>query len=96
MVEEEKRGAPRHRTLKSGRLYLNNDQRSIDCVVRDISATGARVRADKVLDFPSQIKLQIIHNVEFFDELRPCDVVWRDGDLIGLSYRQPKTVEAYP
>ena len=47
-VKEDGRLSPRKRALKSGRIVFNHRHSVIDCVVRNVSANGARL-AGRVL-----------------------------------------------
>lgn len=44
---QKERSAPRHRVLKGGQIRFG--QSAIDCVIRDLSATGARIKVNSPL-----------------------------------------------
>ena len=44
---DDHRDSRRERRFLGAKLVFNNDQSVIDCVLRDISATGARVRDNR-------------------------------------------------
>ena len=53
-----------------------------ECVLRNISATGAALQIDRRLCLPDEFKLNIPHG-----EIRQsCRVVWRTEALIGLAF----------
>jgi PilZ domain len=76
----ERRAAQRRRVLKGGSIEF--DGRTVACVLRNISATGAALQVERWLCIPHQFKLNIP-----FDEIRQdCRVVWRKEALIGLAF----------
>jgi hypothetical protein len=80
---ESKRGAPRQRILKPGRIEFNGS--AIDCVVRNISDTGAAVEVTSQLGIPAEFNLQISGSGR-----RPCQVMWRRKNRIGVAFRQDR------
>ena len=80
-TESESRGAPRHKTLKSGRLAFNNGHSSIDCTIRNLSQTGARAVVTSTVGIPDLVTL-------FFDggEKRDCTVSRRTLVELGLQF----------
>lgn len=79
---EDHRDSRRERRLKAAQLVFNNDQSVIDCVLRDISATGARVRLKGVYDGPKQIVLKISDGTTY-----SVDVMWNRNNELGLKFR---------
>src|ERR1035437_763000 len=68
---DEHRVAPRRRVLKAGSISFGGG--SIDCTVRNLSATGAALEVVSPLYIPDRFKL-IVQT----DNLnQPCHVVWR-------------------
>lgn len=53
MGGEEKRRAVCYRILKDGKIVMMNNWSVIDCCVRDLSATGARIRCQDLVPFPT-------------------------------------------
>jgi len=58
MVEEPKI-ATRQRTFLKGTLYYDNRRGSIECVVRDMSDSGARLTFDHPANVPDNVELFI-------------------------------------
>ena len=56
--------------------------RTMDCVVRDISATGARLRVPDAGAFPEQFELLLKQTGEY----RPAFVRWRRKGEVGVSF----------
>lgn len=80
-VAFEKRGAPRHRVFKHGTLALPSGG-SVDCTVRNISSTGARVDVDNVVGLPEAFTLMIMSD----HFVRHCRKVWSNDNRIGVAF----------
>lgn len=78
----DKRASPRHRTLKGAHIVFNNGASTIDCIVRDLSETGARLKVTTVLGIPDLFDLLI----EGEGIPRPCRVARRSNSEIGVSF----------
>jgi hypothetical protein len=81
-MDEEHRIANRHRVLKGGRIHFGGG--SIDCTVRNISETGA------ALDVPSPLGIPTEFTLETDGAHRPCRVVWRKENRIGITFDKEK------
>lgn len=80
--EEDQRRAPRRRVLKSGVVAYNDRHATLPCTVRDISATGARVRVDGSISAPDTFELLIpIDGLE-----ANCEAAWRKGNEVGVRF----------
>ena len=77
---DEKRIAPRHRVLKRGTLAFGGG--GIDCTVRSMSETGARVDVESVVGVPQEVTL-VIESDRFARRARP---VWKTEKQIGLAF----------
>jgi hypothetical protein len=76
----ENRIAPRKRILKAGKIEFGRG--AIDCVVRNISSTGASLEVESPLGIPDQFDLVIV-----LDRLwRQCRVVWRKEKRLGVRF----------
>ncbi|MGG7517803.1 PilZ domain-containing protein [Allorhizobium undicola] len=78
---DEKRIAPRIRALKAGRIVYNNGFSTLDCMVRNISETGAKLAADNLGLVPDAFDLQIDGQ-----QRRHCEVRWRKLKEIGVHF----------
>lgn len=76
----ERRHQIRARTLKSARILLN--QSVIDCVVRDLSQTGACLKVESTLGIPD--RFDVMFDVD--KSIRPCRLVWHKGKQIGVEF----------
>jgi hypothetical protein len=86
---DEARFALRRRMLKAGKIAYNDRHVTIACTVRDISATGARLRVDGSVGAPDTFELLI----ELDGLEANCQVVWRAGANLGVRFLgAPRTV----
>lgn len=76
----EKRTAPRHRVLKRGTLAFGGG--GIDCTVRNLSASGARVDIASPLGLPQNFMLVI--EADHF--IRHCRPVWNNDRQLGVAF----------
>jgi hypothetical protein len=82
MTTEDKRAARRSRVLKDGKIVSNSLGSVVDCSVRDLSATGARIRCHDQKAVPDEFQLL----VQSDNWIRPAKVVWRHNDLTGVQF----------
>jgi hypothetical protein len=80
-VMENNRAALRQRVLKSGSIEFNGGV--IDCVVRNISETGAALEVASPLGIPETFNLLISGD----HTTRQCQVAWRKDKRIGVAFR---------
>ena len=79
---DDARIAPRRRMLKSGKIAYSDRHVTIGCTVRDISATGARLRVEGSVAAPDTFELLIA-----LDGLEAnCEVVWRREAELGVRF----------
>jgi PilZ domain len=77
----EKRVAPRHRVFKHGVLAFSGGG-SVDCTVRSLSATGARIDVASPIGLPDNFVLMI----ESDHFTRHCHSVWSKDKQIGVAF----------
>jgi hypothetical protein len=82
LADEEARRAPRRRMLKAGTVAFNGGHSTTGCTVRDLSSTGARLRADGSVGIPDTFKLII----ELDGLEADCEVVWRKDSEVGARF----------
>lgn len=87
---EHNRTSARRRTLKGGRVILS-DWSGIDCRVRDLSETGARLEFDGPTQLPNECRLLLIETNRMF----PVEVAWQRAQSAGVHFTGPGT-EAPP
>ena len=80
----DKRISPRLRSFLKGRVLFNGGQSSLDCLIRDISATGARLEISASVTLPDRFDLYLPHR----DETCRAHLQWRRGAQIGVAFDQ--------
>ena len=78
---ENNRAAPRQRVLKAGTIEFGGS--TIDCVIRNISETGAALEVASPVGIPAEFNLLISGNIA----KRPCLVVWVREKRIGVAFK---------
>jgi hypothetical protein len=79
----ERRTAARQRTLIKGRIYFNNRLQSMECIVRDATANGARLEFTDSVTLPDAFELYIPARDEYFN----VRVKWRRGSHLGVGWK---------
>ena len=77
---EEHRAAPRHRVLKAGTMEFGGSK--VECLIRNISTTGAAVEVKSPLWFPDAFALVV--NSDGIS--RHCHIVWRNAMRLGVAF----------
>jgi hypothetical protein len=80
----EHRSHLRQKTFLQGRVYFNNRRSSLDCIVRDMSDEGARLKVSNSVALPEVVELHIPNR----DETYRAKIQWRSGDELGLTFDQ--------
>ncbi|HEX2724581.1 MAG TPA: PilZ domain-containing protein [Beijerinckiaceae bacterium] len=80
----EKRSARRWPTCLKGQVRAE-DGRVLDCLIRDFSATGARLELSGATELPASFKLYFPLKQATF----PAHVRWRRDNELGLSFETP-------
>ncbi len=80
-MTDEQRSAPRRRTLKGGRIVINNGFSTIQCTVRNLSDTGARLQVASILGIPDGFQLAMDDGRKF-----DCAIAWRKETELGVSF----------
>lgn len=76
----ETRHAPRYRASKAA--TIGSGREAINCIIRDLSTTGAAITLDAHVDIPDRFTLAVPQ-----DDLNlSCYVVWRRGYRIGVTF----------
>jgi hypothetical protein len=78
----ERRTASRQKSFLQGRIYFNNRRSSVDCLIRDYSETGARLKFSESIAVPEAMELYI----PIREETHRARVEWRSGNEMGVSF----------
>lgn len=81
-MSAEHRQEVRQRVFLKGRIRFNNGASSMDCLVRDLSATGARISLSETATLPEVFDLHIPQK----DRTYRAILRWRREDGIGVTF----------
>ena len=81
-MNDEHRKSQRHRTFKGGSILFASAP-AVDCVVRNLSETGACLEVSGPIGIPDDFKLIIKPEVL----TRSCEVAWRSAQRIGVRFK---------
>jgi hypothetical protein len=79
---QEARRAERVKSFLRAQIIFNQRMSTIDCVVKNISQTGARLALNEGLSIPSEFDLLIPQKGRTYR----ARLVWRDADAIGVEF----------
>jgi hypothetical protein len=79
----EKRKAERRAVRLAGRIYARNGEPIVDCEMRDVSATGARLALPREIDLPREFLLSLSHDGYV---RRRCEKAWQFSILVGVKF----------
>lgn len=82
---QERRAHPRRRVLKRVKAVFNANQSVLDCVMRDVSAGGARLSCDQAAQLPDTFHLVFMAE----REMRDVRVAWRKLNELGVAFLSP-------
>ncbi len=86
---DERRSEPRRRILKTAKILINDDRSGFDCVVQDISPSGAKVSLGLFQPLPKRFKLVVNGLGTHF-----CEWVRTTGTEFGVRFIAPDSVAA--
>lgn len=78
--------ARRARALKKGKLLFNRGLRSVPCIIRNLSDTGAKLEFEQAYLLPQEFVLQI--DLEDFEVT--CERRWEEGLRCGVEFISEK------
>ena len=76
------RVAPRLKTLLAARINFNNGQSTLDCLIRNLSDTGAKLIVSAAIALPDRFDLFIPQK----SVTRRGRIVWRRGEEMGVRF----------
>lgn len=86
----ERRNTTRKKSFLQGRIYFNNRRSALDCLIRDISDTGAKLIFSDSVQTPDTIELYVPQR----EQTLRAEVQWRRGDEIGVAFTDAETLAA--
>lgn len=84
----ERRNTTRKKSFLQGRIYFNNRRSALDCLIRDISDTGAKLIFSDSVQTPDTIELYVPQK----EQTLRAEVQWRRGDEIGVAFTDAETL----
>jgi len=84
---DERRKVPRRRVLKEGKIVYADGLRVLDCTIRDISESGARLLIANTVGLPDAFLLY----EKSSGVLHPATIAWRQANAIGVTFTGPPT-----
>ena len=78
----ERRKEDRKRVLKGGKVFYKNYSVSMDCLIKDESSTGMKIKLDPNYALPNAISLLNRKDGTLAD----AKIVWKHGDQVGLEF----------
>jgi PilZ domain len=86
-VDENNRAKTRSRVLKGAKLVHMSNWSLVDCTIRDLSETGARIICGHQFAVANEFRFLIPSS----NTIQNARVVWRRGDLLGIEFTGEKT-----
>lgn len=80
--EPDRRDGDRIRAFLRAQIIFNNRMSTIDCIIKSISPTGARVALADSLAVPAEFDIYIPQR----NANHHAKLVWRDRDSIGIDF----------
>ncbi|MGP8231059.1 MAG: PilZ domain-containing protein [Methylovirgula sp.] len=81
-MERDQRSTERIRSFLRAQITYNNRMTTIDCIIKNYSAGGARIALSDTLAVPSEFDVFIPAK----QRSHHARLVWRDRDSIGVSF----------
>lgn len=81
-MTDERRIAARRRVLKGAKAIYGGYTFMVDCTVRDVSESGARLRVMGSVTLPESFSLYSPET----QTMRPVRVTWRKANEVGISF----------
>src|SRR5580704_16017296 len=78
----ERRTAARKKSFLQGRIFFNNRRTSVDCLIRDFSEHGAKLKFASTTVTPDLVELFVPAKEESYR----AKVVWRNAEEIGVCF----------
>ncbi|WP_350333049.1 PilZ domain-containing protein [Coralliovum pocilloporae] len=80
--QNEQRQGSRRRVLKAAKIVYSNSAFVVDCVMRDVSDQGAKLKVDESVEIPSHFQLYLKADKIVYD----CQRKWRKGSELGVEF----------
>ena len=84
----DRRTVQRTKVLRNAKIIAPRRTSVIHCTVQNITSAGACLKLANTYGVPDQFELTFEHG----RTRRPCRVVWRTADLLGVSFEEAGTI----
>ena len=91
-MDTESRAEHRSRTLKRGQVRIDGGKSLIDCTIRDLTETGAKLRFETVFPLPAQFELFIVDAKAIW----PARSAWQKANEAGVEFFLTETPTDIP
>lgn len=81
MEAGEQRSATRYGVIKGAFIAFNTGQKTIPCIVRELSATGARIGVASTAGIPAFFTLKIPDGGDVL-----CRLIWQSEAELGVAF----------
>ena len=78
----EARQGERVRALLRARIIFNNRNSTIDCTIKNISSTGAKIELSNCASVPAEFDLEVPQRGRTYR----ARIVWRDASAVGVTF----------
>lgn len=76
------RDSPRSRAFLKAHIRYQNKSLTVECIVRNLSLTGARLEVAQDVGLPTEFDLEIPQR----GAVMQCAVKWREDDAVGVKF----------
>jgi two-component system cell cycle response regulator len=83
--QSNRRREPRYRVLKKGKISIRGLNSIVDCVVRNLSESGAQIRVEGYFVPPNRFQLKILGHM---DDFIWVEKRWQVGNDIGVLFKK--------
>jgi hypothetical protein len=88
--DDERRNVKRTRIVRSAKIIAPRSASMIHCTVQNITSGGARLKLANTFGVPQTFELTFEHG----RTRRPCRVVWRTNDELGVAFESEAAAAA--
>lgn len=81
----DRRASARRKTYLGGRVVFNHRQSTLDCRLRNMGESGAKLQFDHPAFVPDEFDVQVAR----LERVYRARVTWRSRSEIGISFGQP-------
>jgi hypothetical protein len=89
VVQIERRASPRRKTRFKATIVYGEDRLTANCVVRDLSETGARLKLELPDELPTNFHLIWVADRAVLE----VEAVWRSQDEIGVKFLSKHNIQ---